>query len=124
LAASLLSPAVIGLGADGVRVGTRFVVCSESGAHPLYVEAILEASGDDATVLTDWFSEGWENAPHRVLASALRAAQQSGWRNVNPPGRAVERDPCDMAMYAGTGAGDITNRGPAADAVADLVRLL
>jgi hypothetical protein len=29
-----------------------------------------------------------------------------------------------MAMYAGTGASEITNVGPAAEAVADLVRLL
>jgi NAD(P)H-dependent flavin oxidoreductase YrpB (nitropropane dioxygenase family) len=115
---------VLRLGADGVRVGTRFVVCSESRAHPRYVEAILEASGEDATVVTEWFSEGWENAPHRVLASALEAARQSGWRNINPPNREVERDPRDMAMYAGTGVSDITNVGPAADAVADLVRLL
>jgi NAD(P)H-dependent flavin oxidoreductase YrpB (nitropropane dioxygenase family) len=115
---------VMRLGADGIRVGTRFVVCSESGAHPRYVQAILEASGDEATVLTDWFSEGWENAPHRVLASALKAAEQSGWRNVSPPNREVERDPHDMAMYAGTGVSEITTVGPAADAVADLVRLL
>jgi NAD(P)H-dependent flavin oxidoreductase YrpB (nitropropane dioxygenase family) len=115
---------VMRLGADGVRVGTRFVVCAESRAHSRYVEAILEASGDDATVLTEWFSEGWRNAPHRVLTSALQGARQSGWRNVNPPTREVERDPADMAMYAGTGVSDITTVGPAADAVADLVRLL
>jgi NAD(P)H-dependent flavin oxidoreductase YrpB (nitropropane dioxygenase family) len=115
---------VMRLGADGVRVGTRFVVCSESRAHPRYIEAILEASDDDATVLTEWFSDGWENAPHRVLASALEAARQSGWRNFTPPNRDVERDPGDMAMYAGTGASEITNVGPAAEAVADLVRLL
>jgi NAD(P)H-dependent flavin oxidoreductase YrpB (nitropropane dioxygenase family) len=115
---------VMRLGAAGVRVGTRFVVCSESRAHPRYVEAILEASDDDATVLTDWFSDGWENAPHRVLTSAFEAARQSGWRNFTPPNRDVERDPGDMAMYAGTGASEITNVGPAADAVADLIRLL
>jgi NAD(P)H-dependent flavin oxidoreductase YrpB (nitropropane dioxygenase family) len=112
------------LGADGVRVGTRFVVCSESRAHPRYVEAILEAKGDDATVLTEWFSDGWENAPHRVLTTTLEAARHSGWRNFNPPSRDVERDPGDMAMYAGTGVGDVTTAGSARDAVADLVRLL
>jgi NAD(P)H-dependent flavin oxidoreductase YrpB (nitropropane dioxygenase family) len=115
---------VMQLGADGVRVGTRFVVCSESRAHPRYVEAILEAEGKDATVLTEWFADGWENAPHRVLTSALEAAQHSGWRNFNPPSRDVERDPGDMAMYAGAGAGDITRVEPAADVVSDLARLL
>jgi nitronate monooxygenase len=115
---------VLRLGADGVRVGTRFVVCSESRAHPRYVEAILEAEGEDATVLTEWFSDGWRNAPHRVLTSALEAARQSGWRNFNPPSREVERDPGDMAMYAGAAVGDITRVEPAADVVSDLVRLL
>jgi nitronate monooxygenase len=116
--------AVMRLGADGVRVGTRFVVCPESGAHPQYVEAILKADGKDATALTEWFGDGWENAPHRVLTSALDAAQKSGWRKVQPPNRDVERDPGDMALYAGTGVGDIMSAGPAADAVRDLVRLL
>jgi NAD(P)H-dependent flavin oxidoreductase YrpB (nitropropane dioxygenase family) len=112
------------LGADGVRVGTIFVVCPESAAHPRYVEAILQSSGKDASVLTEWFSEGWENAPHRVLTSSLEAARRSGWRGFSPPSRDVERDPDDMAMYAGAGVGDITNIAPAADTVAELVRLL
>jgi NAD(P)H-dependent flavin oxidoreductase YrpB (nitropropane dioxygenase family) len=116
--------AVMQFGADGVRVGTRFVVCPESRAHPRYIQAILEADGDDATELTEWFSEGWENAPHRVLTSALDAARRSGWRNFNPPHRDLERDPGDMAMYAGTGVSDITSIEPAADVVADLVSLL
>jgi NAD(P)H-dependent flavin oxidoreductase YrpB (nitropropane dioxygenase family) len=111
------------LGADGIRIGTRFVVCPESRAHPRYVEAILEANGDDATVITEWFSEGWENAPHRVLASALEAARGSGWRHIDPPNRNTARDPADMAMYAGTGASDI-RISPAADTVAELVQLL
>jgi NAD(P)H-dependent flavin oxidoreductase YrpB (nitropropane dioxygenase family) len=116
--------AVIRLGADGVRVGTRFVVCPESRAHPRYVQAILEANGDDATVVTEWFSEGWEDAPHRVLTSALEAARQSGWRSIQPPDRDVERDPFDMAMYAGTGVRDITSIDSAGNVVADLVSLL
>jgi len=54
----------------------------------------------------------------------LEAARRSGWRNFNPPNRDVDRDPSDMAMYAGTGVGDVTNVAPAAEVVADLVRLL
>lgn len=111
-------------GADGVRVGTRFVVCPESAAHPQYVQALLAASGEADTVLTEWFGEGWEHAPHRVLRSAFEAAQQSGWRNVPPPDRTVERDVSDMALYAGTGVGHVNAVEPAAAVVADLVRLL
>jgi nitronate monooxygenase len=114
---------VMQLGADAVRVGTRFVACPESGAHPEYVRRVLEASGDD-TVLTEWFGEGWESAPHRVLRSAFDAAQESGWRRPTPPTTDVDRDPGDMAMYAGTGVGHVTAQEPAAAVVADLVSRL
>jgi NAD(P)H-dependent flavin oxidoreductase YrpB (nitropropane dioxygenase family) len=112
------------LGADAVRVGTRFVVCPESGAHPEYVRQLLLAASGDDTVLTEWFGEGWESAPHRVLRSAFDAAQRSGWRRPTPPDAEVDRDPGDMAMYAGTGVGHLTAEEPAAAVVADLVSLL
>jgi len=111
---------VMQLGADGVRVGTRFVTCPESGAHPTYVRRLLAATADD-TVVTDWFNEGWKGAPHRVLRSALEAAQHSGWRATTPPHRDIDRDPEDMAMYAGTGVGDVVRAEPAAMVVADLM---
>ena len=60
---------------------------------------VLAASADD-TVLTEWFSDGWPNAPHRVLRSSVAAAQKTGWRATVLPYRGVERDPSDMAMYA------------------------
>lgn len=110
-------------GADGVRVGTRFVATSESGAHPDYVSRLIEAGGSD-TVITEWFGEGWESAPHRVLRSALESAQRSGWRATVPPYKGLDRTAQDMAMYAGTGVGDVTSIQPAAVVVGDLVRLL
>ena len=75
-------------------------------------------------MLTEWFGENWEDAPHRVLTSAFEAAQESGWRAPMPPIREEDRDPADMAMYAGTGVGEVTAAEPAAAVVADLVRLL
>jgi nitronate monooxygenase len=110
-------------GADAVRVGTRFVVCPESNAHPDYVARLLEASAED-TVLTEWFGHGWEHAQHRVLRSALDAARSTGWREIAPPYREIERDVRDMAMYAGTGVGDILTIQPAAVVVEELVGLL
>jgi NAD(P)H-dependent flavin oxidoreductase YrpB (nitropropane dioxygenase family) len=111
---------VMRLVADGVRIGTRFVTCPESGAHPEYVRRLLAATGDD-TVLTEWFNEGWEGAPHRVLRSALEATQRSGWRATTPPHRDIDRNPEDMAMYAGTGVGSVVWAEPAATVVADLM---
>lgn len=115
--------AVVRAGADAVRVGTRFVASPESGAHPEYVRMLLAATADD-TVLTEWFSDGWANAPHRVLQSSVAAAQKTGWKATVPPYRGIDRDPRDMAMYAGRGVGDINRSQPAAEVVADLVRLL
>jgi nitronate monooxygenase len=115
--------AVIRSGADAVRVGTRFVASPESGAHPDYVRMVLAATADD-TVLTEWFSDGWPNAPHRVLRSSVAAAHKTGWKGTVPPYRGVDRDPSDMAMYAGMGVGDLNRSQPAAEVVADLVRLL
>jgi nitronate monooxygenase len=66
--------AALAAGADGVRVGTRFVAASEAGAHPEYVRALIAASAQD-TVYTDVFSVNWPDAPHRVLRASLQAAQ-------------------------------------------------
>lgn len=114
---------LVARGAAGARVGTRFAASAESGAHPDYVRALLQASGEDTT-LTTWFGEGWEDAPHRVLRKALEAARASGWRATVPPYRGVDRDVRDMAMYSGTGVGAVTRVEPAALIVADLVSLL
>lgn len=110
-------------GAAAVRVGTRFVTCVESQAHEQYVGNLLAATGDD-TVLTGWFDEGWPDAPHRVLRSALEAAQGSGWRSAQPPSRGSDRPVADMAQYAGTGVGHVTRAQSAAEVIQDLVSLL
>lgn len=51
------------LGADGVAVGTRFLLTSEANAHEAYKQRLVEA---DETLLTDLFGLGW-SAPHRVV---------------------------------------------------------
>jgi NAD(P)H-dependent flavin oxidoreductase YrpB (nitropropane dioxygenase family) len=66
--------AALAAGASAARVGTRFLATSESGAHPDYVAALL-ASGQTDTLLTTAFEVGWPDAPHRVLASAVAAAE-------------------------------------------------
>ena len=110
-------------GADAVRVGTRFLVCPEAHAHPDYVAGLL-AAGDDDTELTEWFDEGWPNAPHRVLRTALEAARASGWHSVLPPSRDARRSPADMAQYAGMGVGAVTRVESAAAVVRDLISAL
>jgi nitronate monooxygenase len=130
--------AVLGAGAAGVRVGTRFLATPESGAHPDYVAALL-AADDEATVLTEAFAVGWPNAPHRVLRSALQAAEvfqgevvgvlHAGPRpeplprlSARTPSRAVTGTVAAMALYAGQGVGQVTQVTPAAQVVAELAQ--
>jgi nitronate monooxygenase len=131
----------IAAGAAAVRVGTRFVATEESNAHPAYVQALLAATSGDQTVVTTAFRIGWPDAPHRVLSSALAAAEAFdgdvvGQVNnragpaaiarfqVSTPSRNVVGHVEAMALYAGTGVGSVNAVQPAADVVADLVSLL
>lgn len=66
--------AVLAAGAEGVRVGTRFLASEETGAHPIYVKALISAEAQD-TVYTEVFSYNWPDAPHRVLRSSIEAAE-------------------------------------------------
>jgi NAD(P)H-dependent flavin oxidoreductase YrpB (nitropropane dioxygenase family) len=66
--------AALAAGADGVRVGTRFVAAVEAEAHSQYLSALFEAEAKD-TVYTEAFSTGWPNAPHRVLRACIEAAK-------------------------------------------------
>jgi NAD(P)H-dependent flavin oxidoreductase YrpB (nitropropane dioxygenase family) len=65
--------AVLAAGADGARVGTRFVAAEEAEAHPDYVAALIAADAED-TVYSRTFIHGWD-APGRVLRSCVTAAE-------------------------------------------------
>ena len=52
-------------GADGVVLGTRFVLSEEANAALAYKQRLMEAR---ETVLTDLFGMGWP-APHRVVGN-------------------------------------------------------
>lgn len=108
-------------GAAGVRVGTMFLATPECDVHPLYVERLIAATGDD-TVITTQYDEGWPDAPHRVLRTSLEKAEQSDWRMTTPPTRLFDEGVEAMAMYAGTGVDHVVQVRPATDVVADLCR--
>ena len=63
--------AALALGASAVQLGTAFLTCPESAAHPLYRRALNEAS-DDQTRITHAFSgrpaRGLENRYLREMA--------------------------------------------------------
>jgi nitronate monooxygenase len=136
--------AVLAAGASAARIGTRFVATRESGAHPRYKEALVSAQAAD-TVLTEAFGIWWPGAPHRVLRSAVQAAEaldddQAGLVTgagepvpiprfaVVPPTRDTSGHVDAMALYAGQSVGAVTGIAAAADVVraiaADAERLL
>jgi nitronate monooxygenase len=115
--------AALAAGADAVRVGTRFVAATETKAHPGYVQRLIESSADD-TVLTTAFGDGWPDAPHRVLTSAVLAGESLGaaqswspaWPTIKDTGPVESR-----ALYAGQSVGAVRCLQPAADIVAELI---
>lgn len=124
---------LLATGAAAVRVGTRFVAARESAAHPRYVELLI-AAGDRDTVLGEPFAAGWPHAPHRVLRSAVEAAEALGGDVAGhlgdgdiprfapvPPTRAVDGEIAAMALYAGESVAAVTKVQPAAEIVAELM---
>jgi nitronate monooxygenase len=128
--------AVLAAGASGARLGTRFVATFEANAHPLYVDALLQASAGD-TVLTTAFSGMWPDAPHRVLRSCVEAAQgvtdevvaemSLGAARIPVPRLSVPSPTRDasgtvaaMALYAGESVGAVTEVAAAGDVVREL----
>ncbi|MGK0222990.1 MAG: nitronate monooxygenase [Limisphaerales bacterium] len=129
--------AVLAAGASGIRVGTRFLVAHESAAHPEYVDALLMANADD-TVLTEAYSIGWPNAPHRVLRASVEAAEAERAEvvgtievgahvleiprfNVVPPDASAKGNVTAMCQYAGQSVEIITQRASAAAIVEDII---
>jgi len=124
-------------GADGVRVGTRFVATVESDAHDRYVDRLIASSSGD-TVVTGRFDVGWPDAPVRVLASSLAAAEQANpgivatitapdgsvtevpLFSTPAPTRATTGNLDAMPHYAGTGLDAITHRATVAEVIAEL----
>lgn len=129
--------AAMALGADAVRVGTRFVATSESYAHPVYIDALVAADTDDS-VLTEAFGVGWPDAPHRVLRSSIEAATAApsdvigetvphGGQplpmvrfGASSPNRDTTGDIRAMALYAGRSVGSVDRVMTAAEVVAEL----
>ncbi len=115
--------AAIIAGADGVRIGTRFLAAAESVAHPTYIAKLIESTADD-TILTSVFCDGWPDAPHRVLRSAVAAGLSRGtaqnWTTMWPTTN--DRGPIESrALYAGQSVGAVRSRQPAEMIVAELI---
>ena len=104
-------------GAAAIAVGTAFLVAEEADRHDGYVERLLAA---EETVLTDVFSVGWPDAPHRVLRNAALEAGVPA-ADAMPTGRRGG-DAETMALYAGCGVRAVRRVEPAA-AIVDRLTL-
>jgi enoyl-[acyl-carrier protein] reductase II len=110
---------MMSIGASGVLVGTAFVACEESNAHPLYKQKIVEATVDDTEYRTS-YSFGWKyGTPHRVMPNRERwnllRFIGGGARVIDKP-RMAEK----LSLYAGQGVGKIDRVMSAAERVAEL----
>jgi nitronate monooxygenase len=125
------------LGADAVRVGTRFVATIESNAHDLYVDRLIAAGAAD-TLITSRFDVGWPDGPARVLAASLRAAEQAPDGTIasmtlpdgtvielrrfstTPPTRTTRGNIDALPHYAGCSVDAVTARQSVADVMDEL----
>ena len=113
--------AALVLGAGAAQVGTAFVACPESGAPPLYREALSAADAERTTI-----TRAYSGRPARVLrnrgteeiAEPLPYPAQMSLTAVL---RGAGRDPADFVpLFAGQGA-LLAHAAPAAEVVATLV---
>jgi len=128
--------AVLAAGASAARIGTRFVATLESGAHPGYKQALVNAEAAD-TLVTEAYSVWWPGAPHRVLRSAVEAAEALKDETagdvggdgepfpiprfaVRPPNRATRGHIEAMALYAGQSVSAVRAITPAAEVMREL----
>ena len=129
--------AAMAAGAEGVRVGTRFVAAEEAEAHPAWQRALVEADASEA-VVTRAFAAGVPDFPHRVLQRSLDGAARfdeeivgtvptrDGGRRSLPlysaetAGRGFEGHVDATAFYAGLSVDRLHAVLPAAEIVAEL----
>ena len=129
--------AALAIGARGVQCGTAFLATEESFAHSYHKSRIVDASGED-TVLTDVFVLNWpKGAAVRVIGNSVTEGLRANYLGHDPdslprdaiahdddqprlrfgtdsPLRTTTGDLEAMALYAGQGAGKISDIPPAA----------
>ena len=138
--------AALALGAQGVWLGTRFLLAEEAPLHPDYRRRLLNALAEDAVWAADLFDRGWERAPHRALRNSTRDRWEAAG-SPPPGGRPGEGEivatradgapivryssamPVEgldgeieaLSMWSGQGIGLVDRVQPAAEIVRELV---
>jgi nitronate monooxygenase len=100
--------ASLALGASGVQMGTAFLTCTESGAHPAYKQAILHSteestqitrtfSGKPARGIRNRFMEDMQNARQEIPAYPVQNALTRDIRQA----AGKQNKPEYMSLWAG-----------------------
>ena len=129
--------AALAAGADGVRVGTRFIAAEEADAHPVWQQAVVEADTEESVVSTAFNAGMPVPGPHRVLRRSIAAAEaltgdEAGVVRIagielpalrfgaTAPTRASTGAVDAMPFYAGQSVGAVRAVQPAVEIVRDL----
>jgi NAD(P)H-dependent flavin oxidoreductase YrpB (nitropropane dioxygenase family) len=129
--------AALAAGADGVRVGTRFIAAREAEAHPEWQRAVVEAQAAESVVSMAFNAGMPVPGPHRVLRRSVEAAEALAGDDAGivriggtevpspqfgpmPPTRESSGTIEAMPFYAGQSAGAVRAVQPAAEIMAEL----
>jgi enoyl-[acyl-carrier protein] reductase II len=125
--------AVLGLGAVGVWVGTRFIASPEAHAGDLYRQTIVEASDEDSIrtrcysgkpmrVRKNPYVDDWESRPADIQPFPMQAMLSSQAGVMGGIGGQIEGLDPDRSCFAmGQSAGGVHEVLPAAEIVARMV---
>ncbi|AWM76712.1 NAD(P)H-dependent flavin oxidoreductase [Phenylobacterium parvum] len=125
--------AVLGLGAVGVWVGTRFIASPEAHAGDLYRQTIVEASDEDSIrtrcysgkpmrVRKNPYVDDWESRPSDIQPFPMQAMLSSQAGVMGGIGGQIEGLDPDRSCFAmGQSAGGVHEVLPAAEIVAQMV---
>ena len=120
--------AALALGAQGVQMGSRFLVAAESGAPEGYKRRLREARDSDTVITRALSGRPARGLPNRLVA-ALEAAgppalgyprQAVASADLRAAAAAADR-PDLIALFAGQAAGLATGSPPAAEIVEEVV---
>jgi nitronate monooxygenase len=120
--------AALALGAQGVQMGTAFITTIESGAHPVYKQALINST-EESTVITKVFS----GRPARGIKNAFIQAYQDA--DISPADfptqntltndirreAALQHNPEYMSLWAGQATRLLQNEIPASQILQDLM---
>ena len=120
--------AAFALGAEGVQCGTRFLTVEECGVHEAWKEKVLKAKDSDTIVTgrgTGHPVRGLKNKfarECRKIEMAATSGEELEGMYAGSLARAVAGDVENGSVMAGQVAALVTERGTAAEVIANMVR--